>query len=418
MIFKSFFATASLFVSLFSFLFFGHQAQVQAAGIQLSEQSVVGLGRSFAGMAVSGDDISAVAYNPAGLALTNYKAFQAGGIIIKLKSTIDGQYSITSPFGSSTTKGSADVSELKFIPSIFGTYDLSDKWTFSLGMYGGYGFDLNYDENWFGRNHALQSTLTAIDIHPAIGFKVNDYLSFGAGFILELIEADLTQAYPFGGGHIKLGADDTNFGVNVGVMFTPFEGTRLGLSYRSRIEHRIKGKAELPNMTYDNAFADFDTPDFALFSVYQKVNDKLSLTGTVRWTNWSVFQHLRIQQNGGQTLSTVEESWNDSWYFSLGADYIINDKFTVRGGVAYDTTVIKDAKFRTARIPDNIRHIVSLGLSYRYNPQFTIDLAYMHVFVNDSIIDNDGGNRLYRDNLSGHYKSSMDLFGLQLQYKF
>ena len=42
---------------------------VQAAGYQLNEYSTTGLGRSFAGAGVMGDDYSALAYNPAGMTL-------------------------------------------------------------------------------------------------------------------------------------------------------------------------------------------------------------------------------------------------------------------------------------------------------------------------------------------------------------
>ena len=47
----------------------GGTTGVNAAGYQLNEYSVTGLGRSFAGMGVMGDDYSAIAYNPAGMTL-------------------------------------------------------------------------------------------------------------------------------------------------------------------------------------------------------------------------------------------------------------------------------------------------------------------------------------------------------------
>ena len=44
-------------------------SQAHAAGYQLNEYSITGLGRSFAGAGVVGDDYSAIAYNPAGMTL-------------------------------------------------------------------------------------------------------------------------------------------------------------------------------------------------------------------------------------------------------------------------------------------------------------------------------------------------------------
>jgi hypothetical protein len=52
--------------------------RVEAAGFQVSEQSIVGLGRAFAGAGIVGDDLSAVFYNPAGMSLLRGTGGQAG----------------------------------------------------------------------------------------------------------------------------------------------------------------------------------------------------------------------------------------------------------------------------------------------------------------------------------------------------
>ena len=42
--------------------------QAHAAGFQLTDFSMTGLGRSYAGAGIVGDDYSAIAFNPAGVA--------------------------------------------------------------------------------------------------------------------------------------------------------------------------------------------------------------------------------------------------------------------------------------------------------------------------------------------------------------
>ena len=42
-----------------------------AGGYQLNDYSVTGLGRSYAGQGIMGDDYSAIAFNPAGMRLMN-----------------------------------------------------------------------------------------------------------------------------------------------------------------------------------------------------------------------------------------------------------------------------------------------------------------------------------------------------------
>jgi len=60
--------------------------QALSAGFQISESSVSGLGRAFAGAGVAGDDVSDMFYNPAGMFLAEGRQFQAGVSIIDSKS--------------------------------------------------------------------------------------------------------------------------------------------------------------------------------------------------------------------------------------------------------------------------------------------------------------------------------------------
>ena len=79
-------------------------------------------------------------------------------------------------------------------------------------------------------------------------------------------------------------------------------------------------------------------------------------------------------------VSKTPENWQNAWFFSLGADYKYNDNLTLRFGAAYDESPVKNAAYRTARIPDNDRIWVSAGLSYLYN-QMQFDLGYTHMFI-------------------------------------
>ena len=61
---------------------------------------------------------------------------------------------------------------------------------------------------------------------------------------------------------------------------------------------------------------------------------------------------------GNQTSSNThkeEYHWKDSWLFTLGADYTINDAVTVRSGVGYEISPVDDDKYRSATIPDTDR---------------------------------------------------------------
>ena len=55
-----------------------------AGGFMLTEQSVAGLGRAYAGSGIVGDDLSAVWYNPAGMVLLPGTQFQMGSVMAYL----------------------------------------------------------------------------------------------------------------------------------------------------------------------------------------------------------------------------------------------------------------------------------------------------------------------------------------------
>ena len=384
-----------------------------AAGFQLGEQSVVGLGRAFAGGGVVGDDLSAIAYNPAGLSLAKGLQMQAGFIGVHINSKLHGTYTPINPSGPSES-GSTELNDTIPVPSFYVSYQYNNNLTVGLGVFASYGFDIEYDPDWFGRAQAVDSNLKAMVINPTVAYKINDKWSIGAGFVAQRLTAKLTADAS------KMKADDWAYGYDIGIMYEPFKDTRFGLSYRSQVSHELDGELYYPLKF--GVGADLDLPAFATLGAYHKLNDWLGLSGTVRWTNWSTFKTLEIKNYAGSTISYVPEKWKDTWYFALGADFYINDKWTARAGWAYDSNPIRGAEYRTSRIPDTYRYIVSLGLSYKWNEHLTFDAGYMHVFFDNTHIDNNGlypvASHPVKDNLKAVYKSSLDLIGLQVQYKF
>ena len=55
-----------------------------AAGFQLTEQSVAGMGRAHAGAGIVGDDVSAIHFNPAGMTLLHGLQTTVAGTYVSL----------------------------------------------------------------------------------------------------------------------------------------------------------------------------------------------------------------------------------------------------------------------------------------------------------------------------------------------
>ena len=107
---------------------------------------------------------------------------------------------------------------------------------------------------------------------------------------------------------------------------------------------------------------------------------------------------------------TVDEKWRETWTVSFGADYYLNENWTLRAGVAYDQSPVRNKYHRTIRIPDNNRIWLSMGASYT-TKNWQFDAGYSHLFMQN-------GTSQYEGDPKAHFKSYSNLIGLQAQYKF
>ena len=112
--------------------------------------------------------------------------------------------------------------------------------------------------------------------------------------------------------------------------------------------------------------------------------------------------------------TTIENDWKDTWLFSVGADYRINSDFTVRGGIAYETSPIDRQETRMAVIPDTDRLWLSLGASWypTQDLQFDVGATYLKGVGDKDLYNSDGKKIGKYDTLDAY------LVGVQMQYRF
>ncbi|MDQ5911494.1 MAG: Aromatic hydrocarbon degradation protein [Pseudomonadota bacterium] len=419
--------------------------QAQASGLQITEQSVTGLGRAFAGGSLANDDASAAYFNPADMMLSQGMQAQAGftfvgittegtnaGSTLRLPANLGDVISkpgtlpvfVTIP----TSGGNDDGGTDNLIPNGYYMMDINDRMRFGLSVNAPFAVSTSYGRNWVGRYHAVDSELKTIDVNPSIAYRVNDQLSLGFGVSAQYAEATLTQAIFTGGadGYGEVNADGWTFGYNLGATYELDSMTRFGVSYRSRVKHSVDGDRTVTDIPGRNgvigAEADVTLPDWLGLNVYRRLNDQWAVMGGVRWTNWSLFEELKIDYADG-THSLTEEKWEDSWAFNIGVSYDYTPEWTFRAGYQYDQTPVPSAEYRTPRIPDSDRNAFALGASYRPNPQMTVDFGYMYLLFDDSSTNNtidlvSSAPGLVTDTLRLNYESYGHLVGLQGTYRF
>lgn len=399
-----------------------HMTNARAASYQLNDYSVTGLGRSYAGVGIMGDDYSAIAYNPAGMTLMKKSGVQQVFNMIGVKSDA---YKIGG--ANDGEKGKMDFWQP--VPAGFAQYNVNDKLFLGAGIYAPFGLKTKYKSDWFGNEAAILSKLDIVDFNVSAAYKFNQHWSFGVSGIMRYIYGRMTQKFtPTTLGSTEQG--DINFNVHgwsktaaFGLMYEHNENTRFGVSYRLRSAQTAKGtfKSKHPTIgmlnSMDHAWANPDLPETVTFSAYHRYKD-LGFSGTARWTHWtSSFPNFTIYSDSLLFKPTGEKNTNyrykNTWTLSGGLDYYYCKNLTFRLGAAWDQSPTNGAERRTIRIPDSDRWWMSVGASYMKN-NWQVDVGYAHLIAKTA-------KALDKETPDVHAKykhTQSNIFGVQLQYKF
>lgn len=400
-----------------------------AAGWQLNDFSVAGLGRAYAGGGVVGDDYSALAYNPAGMTLGG-TGVQAGISVIQLHADVTGEY----PAGSGK-RDSTNVNVTTEVPNFFAQYKVNDRVAVGFGVYVPFGLAIEYPKDWIGTDHGIDSELAVIDYSTAVAVKATDKLSLGLGIFARNANVDLTSSTTLAPGmkfENEFDLDDWGWGLHVGAMYEFTKNTRLGVSYRSRSQHQIKGDFDFlkgASTTYGagtyDATLPMDAPEHVQLSGYHKLNDKIGLSAGAKWTRWTRFDALTIHTSNPSPLAQVEvaQRWKNAWNFSLGMDYYHSENWTFRTGIGFDESPVPNSHERTTAIADNDRWEIALGASYKQNA-WTFDMGYMFLYLPHYSVHNNRHNLSNQQinpsikQIDARYHTTAHVLGLQVQYSF
>ena len=421
---------------LFASLVFLSSLSAHSAGFQISEQSGTGLGRAFAGFGVIGDDLSMAFYNPAGITIKEGTQFQISGYVVngRAKFTNRGSTQSFPPvfINIPTTGGNKNGGTTTFVPNLYFVTDLTEKLKFGFAITSPYGLKTNYDRQWVGRFHADKSELVTTNLNPSFAYKVNGATSIGVGFSAQYADSTLSQAISNGPailgipeGFAELEGDDWGYGWNIGFLYHPDPSFRAAVGYRSKINHKLRGDNEITGVpslggTFKSrATARVTLPETIHTGVYKEFSTKWGVSAGFRWTRWNRFDELRLKTNGLPD-SVTDESWGNAYSVNVGIDYFYSDKWTFRAGYMFDQTPVPD-KTRNPRVPDEDRHWIAIGATFKANQKFQIDFGYSHIFFDNADVNVTvpiaGGTGI--DNLVGTYNDQRaNVATIQAVYQF
>jgi len=426
-------------------------APLLAGGFATDVPSAAAMGNSYAGQTTGLHNIADMFINPA--VLTSFNGNQINlegnyiapdmtlkpGATARTHPTLGDQNIDVSGNGSAGQQGADDA----FVPMLYGMLDLQPDLRLGLGINVPWGLSTSYADDWIGRYQALNSEIKSVNISPVIAYQVNDQLSVAGGVQLQYLQAKLSTAIDFGSllaigptlaldGKTEVKADDWGYGFKLGLLFKPNEHSKLGLAYRSKIDHDLKGDNDftVPDaaaiiVTSTGQFVDtgvqteLTTPETLNLGASYQITADLEVSVDSAWTRWSQLQNLVItHDNPLQAASTTNFNWNNSWYWGVGANYQLKPDWILRTGIAYEQSPINE-QFLGPRLPANDKYFASLGVSHALSPQLLVDVSYIHEFFEDahSNLGFDDPNNLYRGSLNAGYEVSLDAVALSLSYQ-
>lgn len=411
--------------------------QVMAAGFALNEQSISGMGTSFAGRSSSADDATTLFGNPAGMSRLKREQVSFGMAAISAKTDIKDAQGV--PFGGSND---GDMVPVTAVPMGYYVKPLDEKWAVGVGVYVPFGLITDYESGFEGRYFGDYSEVRVITIQPTVSYRFNEKLSVGFGPTINRIDGQLESAVPPIAGttdsRVKIKGDDTALGFNVGALYEFSPRTRAGITYHSSVDYKLEGDTQIsgndlalgsaiPGLSI-NAYGEYDasldleTPESVDVSVTHELNDDWTLFAGAMWTRWSRLESIIVENDGvaagpaSATFGTIEEEqdWHDTWSYALGAAYKLNKQWTLRTGLAFDQSPTNNTH-RSPRIPTGDRTAVSFGLAWNPNDDMTVDLAYSYLWEEDTKIQQASATR---GTYNATYENSAHGFGAAMTYRF
>jgi len=363
--------------------------QAGASGFQSMEQNASGLGTAYAGSAAVADNASTIYYNPAGL--TRLPGYQVSvgvvGVMQDYDFDDDGSFGATGGNGGSAGKWRA-------LPNAYMSWAVNSDWVVGLGISSPNSQHLEYDNDWRGRNFAVESRVRSLNLNPSVAYKLSDKVSLGFGLNYQKLKADSRYVDVTSGAMQNLSGDDSDWGWNAGALFTLSPAMRVGVAYRSGMKFDLDRNLSMPGV---NGSGRFKTPGSFTLSVWQQVSDRWEAMGDLSYTQW-------------KSLSGYE---HNSWRLAWGAAYKYNDQWKSKFGLAYDRSPFRNGD-RTAMLPDDHRVWLSIGGQYKLTKYGVLDFGYAYQWAVDPKVN----QRVGGVGLKGDYDANGHVIGVQYTHSF
>ena len=382
-------------------------ATAMAGGLYINEFATPSMGAAGAGAEAWAVDASTAFHNPAGMTrLEESQIMMGSGILISsinsdLRDDPADAFTITGGDG-------GDAGTFSPLLTTYWVKKLSEQWSLGLNVLSISGSLIDYDDSWVGRFQAQDVSLLTVTVNPSLGYRVNDWLSVGAGvgLIVARLEMDLaipqllTPPDPTSGGEgqASLDGEDTETLFNLGALFEVSDRTRIGWVYWSEVEPTFSGDLSVfPQASTVSIDTTFPLAQWSRVALYHELSEKVALVSTVAWEDWSALKNYNITADPTGSTVSLARNWKDVWKYAIGAHIRLSDDLLFLTGAAYDTAPM-DKEDRSADLPVDRQIRLATGLQYRYAQGVTVGGSVLYADLGDAEIQKRGITGDYDEN--------------------
>ncbi|HAS6101651.1 TPA: aromatic hydrocarbon degradation protein [Vibrio vulnificus] len=418
-----------------------------AAGFQLAEYSATGLGRAYAGEAAMADNASAQWRNPAMLTYLEGTQVSVGAIYVNPNIDVEGEMHVGN--GISLPASAKDFAHDAIIPNLYISHRYSDQLAIGFALGTNYGMETDLGKEFAGSNFGNEASVISKEANLNIAYQLNEQFSVGGGVRYIIAEGsfgatapknNIVGKHPITGAPISLPqgttlkymeGDDTAWGWQIGSAWQINENHRVGFTYKSEVELKLEGHAEGVGFGFgttipksrDNGYMYLTLPATAELASFHQLTEKIAMHASFNWTDWSSFEKLEAHMETAGTQMVKVENWEDNYRFAVGATYQLQPKLALRTGIAYDTSAVSD-KNRTITIPETDRTWLSVGATYDWTQNFTLDAGFTYIIAKDAPIkesrgyESDDKAQAIGGQFVGETTGNVWLIGVQANYRF
>ena len=357
-----------------------------------------GQGEAFVAQA---DDPSAVYYNPSGLVQLDGTQISGGGYALLSHVKLD---------GAAVDRG---MNRFSLLPHFYVVTDLcqtNSPWRFGLGVNVPFGNSVNWGKGPSApfRYLVTDSSLSVVNFAPTVAYRVNENFSLGTSLNIYYGSTKMEQNVPgnmfsppppmLPDANFRFEGNGMGVGATVGALWKINERHSVGAVYRSPFSINFKDNASLKNSILgpvgpSAAEARIPFPQSVAFGYAFRPTPKLKLEVDADWTDWDTLNNVRLHWGKGPLNGyTIPFNWMDSWFYEFGAQYELNEQWTVRAGYIFSQNSVPQKMFSPS-IVDSDRHVLSAGIGYNAK-RFSVDIVYQYSLLADRTIRNSTGGVL------------------------